>query len=246
MHSVSVPTASRTRFWMQHAWPVLLLFIGSTAIFATTRLDLTIANALFFDSLRGRWIGADEWAVNQLIHTGGRWAVRFVVLLAIAVWLASFRVPSLRDWRRPAAYLSTAIFLTVGVVGFLKTITNVACPWDLSIFGGRFAYVDLFSARSADWPRARCFPAAHASSGYAFMALYFLMHERSRTLGRIGLSIGLLLGVIFGVAQQSRGAHFVSHDLWSAFFGWMIPLTLYTFAFHGRLHVHSMSPSSLS
>lgn len=71
------------------------------------------------------------------------------------------------------------------------------------------------------------------------MALYFLAPERSRTLARIGLAIGLLLGVIFGIAQQSRGAHFVSHDLWSAFFGWMIPLTLYTFAFDGHLYAHS-------
>ena len=82
----------------------------------------------------------------------------------------------------------------------------------------------------------RCFPAAHASSGYAFMALYFLGYERSRKLARFGLAAGLLLGLIFGVAQQSRGAHFISHDLWSALFAWMIPLTLYAFTFDRRLY----------
>jgi hypothetical protein len=139
-------------------------------------------------------------------------------------------------YNEAAGYFVSAIVLTVGIVGLLKAVTNIDCPWDLTAFGGRHPYLDLFSARPDDLPRARCFPAAHASSGYAFMALYFLAYERSRKLARFGLAAGLLLGLIFGVAQQSRGAHFISHDLWSALFGWMIPLTLYAFAFDQRLY----------
>lgn len=234
------------RFWVRHAWPVLVLFTGAAWLLATTHLDLDIARALYFDASGAGWIGADNWYVNEVIHTGGRWAVRLIAVVALALWSASFFVQPLSGWRRAVGYFLSAMVLTVGVVGLLKTVTNVDCPWDLSDFGGRFPHVDLFSPRPEALPRARCFPAAHASSGYALMALYFLAHERSRRLARIGLAIGLLLGVIFGVAQQSRGAHFVSHDLWSALFGWMIPLTLYTFAFGGRLYTQSPPSASHS
>jgi membrane-associated PAP2 superfamily phosphatase len=241
----SLLTATPAQFWVRHAWPVLLLFTGTACVFAISQLDVVIAQALFFDPLAHGWIGADSWLVNEFIHTGGGWAVRVVGLAAVAVWISSFVSAPMRAWRRPAGYFASAVLLTVGVVGLLKTVTNVDCPWDLSAFGGRLPYVDLFSSRPDGLPRARCFPAAHAGSGYALTALYFLARERSRLLSRVGLGIGLLLGLAFGVAQQSRGAHFLSHDLWSAFFGWMIPLTLYTFAFGGHLYGGSGSTASL-
>ena len=42
---------------------------------------------------------------------------------------------------------------------------------------------------------------------------------------------GLSTGLAFGLAQQARGAHFVSHDLWSAFLVWTLTLSVYAFAF---------------
>ena len=54
------------------------------------------------------------------------------------------------------------------------------------------------------------------------------MGRRVGTGGRCSLT-----GLMFGIAQQSRGAHFVSHDLWSAFLVWMITLSVYAFAIQG-------------
>jgi membrane-associated PAP2 superfamily phosphatase len=40
--------------------------------------------------------------------------------------------------------------------------------------------------------------------------------------------IGVLaIGSLFSIAQQSRGAHFISHDLTSALIAWLICLALY-------------------
>lgn len=227
------------QFWWKHArWP-LAFFIVAAIVFAATNLDFEIANTLFFDVANLQWLGAGNFWINDVIHTGGRWAVRGLVGIALAVWIASSWAPALQRLRRPAAYFVTAVVLTVGIVGLLKTITNVDCPWDLQSFGGRFPYVDLFASRPASLRRAMCFPAAHASSGYALMALYFLIYERSRRLAVLGLTTGVFVGLIFGIAQQARGAHFASHDLWSAFIAWIVPLTVYTFAFRARLHPHT-------
>ena len=224
------------QIWWRHArWP-LGAFVAAALLLALTRFDLTIANALFFDASSHHWRGAGNWWINDVVHTGGRWLVRAVVVLAVAQWVATFLDRSLHGARRPAGYLAVAIVATVAVVGLLKVLTNVDCPWDLQAFGGHFPYVQLFDARPVELRQAQCFPAAHASSGYALMALYFLAYERSRRLAMMGLAAGLLLGLVFGIAQQARGAHFVSHDLWSAFLAWIISLTLYVFAFRARLY----------
>jgi len=223
------------RFWRSRLeWPFAIFVVVAT-FFALTPLDERIARALFFDSATARWIGADSWLVNGLLHTGGRWLIRAILALAVALWIATFVERSWRSLRRPVAFFTVAALLSIGVVGLLKLLTNVDCPWDLAPFGGRFPYVQLFADRPDALRLGRCFPAAHASSGYALLALYFVFRERNPRLAKLGLAVGLLTGLTFGLAQQARGAHFVSHDLWSAFLVWAVTLSVYALAFGARL-----------
>jgi membrane-associated PAP2 superfamily phosphatase len=223
------------RFWWSHLQVPLAVFIVLAAVFAMTPLDVTIARAVFFNAAHAQWIGASNWTINELLHTGGRWTIRAVLALVLAFWIATYVERDWRGLRRPAAFFTIAALLSIGVVGLLKTLTNVDCPWDLAPFGGRFPYVELFADRSDALRLGRCFPAAHASSGYALLALYFTLRERHAALAKLGLALGLLTGLTFGLAQQARGAHFVSHDLWSAFLVWTVTLSVYTFAFRARL-----------
>jgi len=223
------------RFWWSHLRVPLALFAVLAAVFATTPLDVTIARTFFFDTAHAQWIGAHSWTVNELLHTGGRWTIRGLLALSFAFWIATYVEADWRPLRRPVAFFTIAALLSIGIVGLLKTLTNVDCPWDLAAFGGRFPYVELFADRPDALRIGRCFPAAHASSGYALLALYFTFRERHAGLAKLGLAVGGLAGLIFGLAQQARGAHFVSHDLWSAFVVWTVTLSVYTFAFRARL-----------
>lgn len=222
-------------WWDVLQWPSLVFVLLAIA-FAFTDADVTIARALFFDASPRHWIGAHNWWVETVVHTGGRWAIRVIALASIGVWAASFRLARLGGLRRPAGYFTVASILGIGIVGLLKTMTNVDCPWDLVPFGGQFPVVPLFADRPDALRAGRCFPAAHASSGYVLLALYFAARERSRTLARAGLAMGIVCGVVFGLAQQSRGAHFVSHDIWSAFLVWTTAASVYVFGFGARLH----------
>jgi len=223
------------RFWCAHLQVPFALFVVLAIVFATTPLDVTIARAVFFDSAHAQWVGASSWTINELLHTGGRWAIRVLIALVVAFWIATWVEPKWRALRRPAAYFVVSAVLSIGVVGLLKELTNVDCPWDLTLFGGRFPYIELFGDRPDALRLGRCFPAAHASSGYALLALYFTFRERHAGLAKLGLALGLTTGLVFGLAQQARGAHFVSHDLWSAFLVWTVTLSVYTFAFRTRL-----------
>lgn len=223
------------QLWWQLAHVPLALFVVAAGVLATTGVDVHVAQSLFFDGVHHRWIGGGNWWIERFIHTGGRWAIRLVVLLALLSWVGTFADARWRAIRRPLAFFIVSVVLAVGLVGLLKVVTNVDCPWDLTLFGGKYPFVHLFAPRPDGLRAGQCFPAAHASSGYALMALYFVFRERSPALARLGLLSGIGIGLVFGLAQQSRGAHFLSHDVWSAFICWSVALTLYTSGFRGRL-----------
>jgi membrane-associated PAP2 superfamily phosphatase len=56
------------------------------------------------------------------------------------------------------------------------------------------------------------------------VALYFFFASVRPAWRRIGLAIGIGAGAILGVAQQLRGAHYLSHDLWTLAISWFVAL----------------------
>jgi len=72
--------------------------------------------------------------------------------------------------------------------------------------------------------RGRCFPAGHASGGYALFSLAGLATSRR---GRwIGVSIGLVVGGAMGGYQMLKGAHYLSHTVVTVFVCWIVFLLL--------------------
>lgn len=223
-------------FWRSHAlWPAGAFALAFVGIFEFD-LDRTLAHAWFFDAATQRWLGsgAGAWWAHDLIHTGGRWLVRLVAAMALAAWALSLFFDRWRPWRRDACFVFCAIVLSVALVGGLKSVTNVDCPWSLEGFGGDRPYVALLADRPDDLPRAQCFPGAHSSSGFALVCGYFVLRSRSRRRSRVALAVGVLAGVVFSIGQEARGAHFVSHDLAAAAVVWFAQLALYRQCFMRR------------
>ncbi|MEI3479028.1 MAG: phosphatase PAP2 family protein [Bilophila sp.] len=67
--------------------------------------------------------------------------------------------------------------------------------------------------------RGKCFPAGHASGGFALMMLFFAFPRRLRWFG---LALGLAAGWWMGLYQMLRGQHFLSHTLFTMIGAWMI------------------------
>jgi membrane-associated PAP2 superfamily phosphatase len=223
------PVYGTPAFWRLHAWWPLLAFLIVFGALEFFSLDRLIAREWYFNVESGKWLGTGtgEWWARNLLHTDGRWLVRLIAAITILLWALSFRYAPLRDWRRPAGYAAIAMLAATLLVGGLKVMTNVDCPWDLTGFGGHNPYVALFADRPNALPRAECFPGAHASSGFALMCFYFVYRDRSRRVARWMLAAAIAVGVAFSIGQEARGAHFLSHDLTSAAIVWFVQLLLY-------------------
>lgn len=204
-------------FYLWHLLPLALLLFA--LVVAMNGLDQWLADAVF------RWEGM-QWALRDspltrhVIHQLGK---RFSTLLwlgfAIALAL-TWRKPDWRPLRRPLAYVLLAVAISTITVTVIKSLTHMDCPWDLAGLGGQRPFIDLFETRPATLGPAACFPAAHAAGGFAWVALYFFFLRVAPRWRYAGLGIGLLAGMVFGLAQQLRGAHFLSHDVASLAVCW--------------------------
>ena len=217
----------RANFLRSHLWVPLILAAIALIALALLDGDLRLAQTFFFDAATQSWPGAQSFWATDVLHRGGRNLMRLVGVLAIVGWAASYRVSSLAQHRRALGYLALCMAIVPLTVGALKETTNVDCPWSLQGLGGDRPVVHWDQDRPDELPRAACFPGAHSSSAFALFALYFLWLGSHPARARIALVGVFALGSLFSIAQQSRGAHFISHDLTSALIAWLICLALY-------------------
>lgn len=209
--------------------PFVLAVVGSLLLMAGNG-DQWMADQLY------RWQGSqwafkDAWWTSHLIHKGGRNLTWFVALLVILALIRSSLDMRWRPLRRPLAYLLLSVGLSTGIIALLKSWTHMDCPWDLERYGGLRPFIGLFEQRPVALGHAACFPAGHAGSGYAWVALFFFMSLVRPQWRWPALFVALLVGTLFGIAQQLRGAHFLSHDLWSLTISWMVAAGLYLWMF---------------
>jgi len=108
----------------------------------------------------------------------------------------------------------------------MKHGSRTSCPWDLDQFGGVARYVSHWSWARADGGPGHCFPAGHASAAFAFFGGYFVLARRVRGLARWWLLAAVVGGLLLGVTQQMRGAHYMSHTLWTAWLCWTTALLI--------------------
>lgn len=162
----------------------------------------------------------DHWLLTSVLHEGGRIASWLLLLaLSLAVWWPMGWFGGITPQRR--VQLVVTALVSVVVISTLKSFSATSCPWDLANFGGVARYTLHWTGFGvADGGGGRCFPAGHASSGFAFVGGYFAFRQASPTLARRWLAGALAAGLVLGVAQQLRGAHFMSHTLWTGWLCW--------------------------
>lgn len=209
-------------------YPFLGLVIASIVI-VVGDLDRRLAD--FFYSMQGNsWAIKNTWLAETMFHKGGRALSLLFALILLSLVIASHFNRFLRAHQKPLRYLFLAAAGGSLLISVLKSLLAVSCPWEFSRYGGDLFYSNVINQlflRNGEG----CFPAGHASAGYAWVAAYFFGLHYQSSWRRIGLILPLLVGFIFGLVQQLRGAHFLSHDLWALAICWFYSLFLYILIF---------------
>ena len=193
-----------------------------------TDIDLALADAMFEPG-----IGEFSWRHAWLAEAFGHDILKWLLILLGCGFIGAAGA----DLVRPAARRSVLDRLRLRIVALsaacvpaavstLKQLSSAHCPWDLLRYGGEQPYLRLFDALPAGVMPGQCLPAGHASSALWLVALgVYWLPARPATAARMAL-LALVPGLMLGWLQQLRGAHFLTHTLWSAWIACALVLVL--------------------
>ena len=198
---------------------ISLVSLIAIVLWELSGLDLTLAHAMGGPhgfALR------DHWLLTMVLHTGAKYFA-WLLILALCLFIAwpIGALQRLTSARR--AQLAVSAMLAWAFITLVKSGNHTSCPWDLHEFGGLARHVSHWAGWSReDGGGGRCFPAGHASTGFAFLGGFFVLRHDQPRLARIWALTALAVGLLLGIAQQLRGAHFMSHTLWTGWLCWMV------------------------
>ncbi len=205
-------------------WLTLLLLVGAGLILENTAIDLWVQD-FFYNSTSKTWLVDQRAPLGRAFFYNGPKALVWVIglsVLTLALGPARWR----EKWQlnRRGLWLAVLVLVTVPLLaGLGKKYTNTFCPSEIRRYGGDVAYVKLcepFPAADRPVRRGGCFPAGHASGGFALMGLLLVRPTRRWRLTAI--TSGLILGWWMGGYQMLKGAHYLSHTVTTMLVTWLV------------------------
>lgn len=217
---VTVGDLSPTRRLGQFTWVALMCLLA----WDFAGLDAAVMHHI---ADGGTFTLRDNWWLDEVLHTRAKQLALVVYAgLWAMLWWPQGVFRQLTRWQRTE--IMVGITLALITISTLKRFSLTSCPWDLQDFGGAAIYVSHWHWGMLDGGAGHCFPGGHVSSALAFMglALPWLGSglTAQRLLGRRILIGVLLAGLVLGITQTLRGAHYPSHTFWTGFICWLVAL----------------------
>ena len=198
--------------------------VRDLAIVAGALLALLAWDALGLDVRISRLFGTaagfpwrDHWLFSEVLHTGvQRAAWVLAIVLVVGIWRPLPFARGLTRGERVGWVVATIV--CAALIPLLKLASLTSCPWSLAEFGGTATYVSHWALGQADGGPGRCFPAGHASAAFCFLPGWLFLRRAAPLAARRWLVATLVAGALLATVQVVRGAHYVSHSLWT---GWV-------------------------
>lgn len=204
-------------------------------IYPKMGLDQTLI-APYFDVATHSFPLKHHVFLESFMHLGLKYCMIFVAIASLLAGLqanihaasgASIFKKFIGHHQKLFIWAFVGMVVSTSVVSFFKSISMHGCPNDLIMYGGNLPLLGLFEHLPKGVEAGHCFPAGHASGGFALMAFYFAFRDSKPKFAKTMLVLALVLGLSMGWAQMMRGEHFLSHNLWSAWLVWLVLFVLF-------------------
>ena len=206
------------------------ILIAVIALFQFSHLDIFVQSFFYnFDS-KSWLIDKDEPILKFFLYDGMK---IFLILIAVAILFSLIflrKKKIIQEYKKGLIIvLLSAIFIPL-MIGSLKAISNTPCPCNIVNFNGIYPDIKVFDSYPKDFvqpSKAKCWPAGHASGGFALMALFFLfktpINQKKALIG------ALIVGWSMGTYKMLLGDHFLSHTIITMLLAWLIILLIVKF-----------------
>jgi membrane-associated PAP2 superfamily phosphatase len=203
------------------------LLIAVVALFQFSDLDIFVQNFFYnFDS-KSWLINKDEPILKFFLYDGMK---IFLILIGVAILFSLIflrKKKVIQEYKKGLIIvLLSAIFVPL-MIGSLKAISNTPCPCNIVNFNGVYPDIKVFDSYPKDFvqpSKAKCWPAGHASGGFALMAFFFLF--KTQLNKKRALAVALVVGWSMGSYKMLLGDHFLSHTIITMIMAWLIILII--------------------
>lgn len=203
-----------------------LILAAIILFFGMTDIDIDVQD-FFYNYSTHKWILDSSLQPYKFIFYDGikKLLIAIAVLFLLAL-IFFYKTKIVREYKRGMVILILSAILVPVVVGGLKKETNMPCPKDEMHYGGIYPRTAVWQEYSKEFTlthkRSKCWPAGHASGGFALFSLFFLFKKRRNKIA--GLTTGFIVGWSMGLYKMLIGDHFFSHTVITMILAWLIIL----------------------
>ncbi|QOP45579.1 phosphatase PAP2 family protein [Sulfurimonas paralvinellae] len=205
-----------------------LILAAVILFFGITDVDLWVQD-IFYNFSTHKWILDSSLQPYRFIFYDGikKLLIAIAVLLLLTL-LFFYKMRIVQEYKRGMVIvILSAIFVPV-IVGTLKKETNMPCPYNEVHYSGIYPRTAVWQEYPKEFTlthkRSKCWPAGHASGGFALLSLFFLFKKKRNKI--IGLGIGFVTGWSMGLYKMIIGDHFLSHTVITMILAWLIILII--------------------
>lgn len=187
-------------------------------------------------STNGEFPFKKNWYLDTLSHHYVKNLLIAVYVSFLVILIGSFRYMPWRDLRWHYGYMLIMVIISTSIIGILKSQSDHACPWNM-VQTQQDHFIWILNQTAG-----HCFPGGHSATGFALMVGYFVYRNTDRKRALFYLCAGVIIGFAMGWGQMMRGAHFLSHNLWTGWVIWLVNAIAYGLSYpylKNRLFEHS-------
>lgn len=205
----------------------MALLVGAILFFGLSGADVWVQRH-FYNSLTHQWIVDTNNEVFKFIFYDG--IKRLLIVIAVLFLLGliiGWKRPWMRSYRRGLIIVVLSSIFVPLAVGSLKAVSNMPCPKNLDIFDGTYPHTcvwEKYTARDCHLEKQKCWPAGHASGGFALLSLIFLFHSRKNKIAAAAMA--MVIGWSMGSYKMLIGDHFLSHTVITMILAWLLILLI--------------------
>lgn len=207
----------------KNIWVTALVLVVAILFFGLSGTDVWVQKH-FYNPLSHQWIvDTNNTVLKFIFYDGIKRLLIIVAVLLLVGLIVGWNRSWMKSYRRGLIIVILSSIAVPLLVGSLKAVTNIPCPKNLAIFDGVYPHTcvwEKYPSAFCQKEKQKCWPAGHASGGFALMSLVYLFHTRRAKVA--AMSSAMVIGWSMGSYKMLIGDHFLSHTVITMIMAWLI------------------------
>jgi len=211
----------------KHILVTFIVLIFTIILFGITNIDEILQDS-FYSFSTNQWILDRELQPYKfLFYDGIKKFLIFMVVILLVLSLLFWKTKLIQEYKKGILIaILSSIFIPL-IVGGLKKCTNMPCPKHIEHYGGEYPKTKVWEKFPTAFhveKTVKCWPAGHASGGFALLSLFFLFKSRKNKV--LAVVFALVVGWSMGTYKMLIGDHFLSHTILTMIIAWFVILLI--------------------